>query len=370
MRIPAIPIILYFCFLPGALTRGQTWNNDFGDSLYIPDNPDSYVSCLLHDENNLIVAGPILKAGELWINGITVWNGTNWANLGAGLTHFAGGINCMVKYNDKLVIGGGFLEAGNTPGTRRLAVWDGSNWSGIGEPSSVVEDFTILHDTLIVSGGFSSIDGTALVGIAAYYNNEWINIGTPDWGVPEVCVYNDELYIGGNFTSINSQYLPHIARREGQSWTSVGGGLNGVVEGMVVDTVENVLYVGGGFTRAYNDSDTVIVRNLAMWDGENWHDVGGGVECCPYSKGLALYRGDLYVGGSLEDAGGMPVNYIARWDGGQWDSLGCGTDNTINALAVYNDELYVGGFFNYAGGKRAYGIARWFMPPDTGCAWL
>ncbi len=48
---------------------------------------------------------------------------------------------------------------------------------------------------------------------------------------------------------------------------------------------------------------------------------------------------------------------------GTWNSVGTGSGNgvsgTVYALAVYNGELYVGGFFWQAGGLSANSIARW-----------
>ena len=85
---------------------------------------------------------------------------------------------------------------------------------------------------------------------------------------------------------------------------------------------------------------------------------------------LAVYQGDLYVGGQLETAGGQEVNHIARWDGEQWNVLesggqvGIGGSSTagglsIAAMAVWQDNLVVGGSFQTAGGQEMNRIALW-----------
>ncbi|MFN3345876.1 MAG: hypothetical protein ACK412_09535, partial [Chloroherpetonaceae bacterium] len=78
---------------------------------------------------------------------------------------------------------------------------------------------------------------------------------------------------------------------------------------------------------------------------------------------LAVYNGELYVGGRFTEAGGIFANCIARWNGTSWNTLGTGSTNGVNswvyALAVYNGELVVGGEFTSAGGSSANYIARW-----------
>ncbi|MFN3562478.1 MAG: T9SS type A sorting domain-containing protein [Chloroherpetonaceae bacterium] len=80
-------------------------------------------------------------------------------------------------------------------------------------------------------------------------------------------------------------------------------------------------------------------------------------------RALAVYNGELYVGGDFTSAGGTLANYIARWNGTSWNTLGTGSNNGVNsivyALAVYNGELVVGGGFTSAGGSSANNIARW-----------
>src|SRR5690349_16088856 len=81
------------------------------------------------------------------------------------------------------------------------------------------------------------------------------------------------------------------------------------------------------------------------------------------TRAIAAFNGELYVGGDLTSAGGLPASQLARWTGSRWDDLGAGMDGTVNALAVFDDgsgpALYVGGSFITAGGLSARGIARW-----------
>lgn len=85
---------------------------------------------------------------------------------------------------------------------------------------------------------------------------------------------------------------------------------------------------------------------------------------------MAVYKGELIVGGSylpLYGIGGAPA-YLARWNGNRWLGLGPSSSfpspgpiaGAVHALAVFKDELYVGGsFYDAAGIARADRLARW-----------
>jgi hypothetical protein len=48
-----------------------------------------------------------------------------------------------------------------------------------------------------------------------------------------------------------------------------------------------------------------------------------------------------------------------RWDGNQWFDVGGGMDNRVDCFYVLNDELLVGGGFHYAGGVYTGNLAKW-----------
>ncbi len=100
--------------------------------------------------------------------------------------------------------------------------------------------------------------------------------------------------------------------------------------------------------------------------GQSWGAVGSGVNGPVYA--MAVYNGELYVGGQFDSAGGIPANNIAKWDGKNWSAVGTGltylpiypqTAKTVKTLTVHNGILYAGGQFDTAGGIRAICIAQW-----------
>ena len=47
---------------------------------------------------------------------------------------------------------------------------------------------------------------------------------------------------------------------------------------------------------------------------------------------LTVYNGELIVGGSFVETGGVPANSIARWDGSNWHAMGSGMNGAVVAL--------------------------------------
>ncbi|MDD2387857.1 MAG: PKD domain-containing protein, partial [Bacteroidales bacterium] len=175
-------------------------------------------------------------------------------------------------------------------------------------------------------------------------------------------VFNGELLLGTQYTGI----YKHTGLT---NWTYMSGSPYGCVNAMTVDSINNLLYVGGVFN--YVD-DTIYSHNVAMWDGFKWHSLDNGLSVGDvYYKAMAIYKGDLYIGGIFDStANGLTVNHIARWDGSDWHSLGNGTNRSVRALAVFQDTLIVGGSFYAVGdSQRALAIAKWYMP-DNGCDYL
>jgi len=123
---------------------------------------------------------------------------------------------------------------------------------------------------------------------------------------------------------------------------------------MVVDTVANVLYVGGPFTLVGNASAYQSVKYVAKWNDTTWSSVGD-----PITNGVSvmeMYHRNLYVG-SQSSHGSLSDTIIAYWNGSTWNWVQ-GLNSTTFALKEYKDTLYVGGAFTLPYNN----IARWYSP--------
>jgi hypothetical protein len=119
--------------------------------------------------------------------------------------------------------------------------------------------------------------------------------------------------------------------------------------------------VGGNFTKAGG----VKARNISRWNGSEWRALGEGTDGTVFA--LAATEGNIYAAGQFATAGVVGAKDIARWNGREWSALGSGV--RLNdypgfglALAVFKGDLYIGGIFDTAGDKFSSGFARWTGP--------
>ena len=122
------------------------------------------------------------------------------------------------------------------------------------------------------------------------------------------------------------------------------------------------LYVGGSFLQAGG----VWVTNIARWNGSTWSALGGGVS--GVVSAIAARNGVVYAGGNFATVSGLTVNGIARWDGTSWSALGSGVSPLNNGAGVEElafgpqDELFVAGGFQRTGLKPASFFGIWYPP--------
>ncbi|MCA1746170.1 MAG: hypothetical protein LC655_00625, partial [Bacteroidales bacterium] len=151
---------------------------------------------------------------------------------------------------------------------------------------------------------------------------------------------------------------------------SGGHGLSSNVNAVAVHPVTGDVYAAGNF----RDAGTERVNNIARWDGNQWHPLGGGLNAVVYAMAIAP-DGTVYAGGRITEAvqpGGavIPVGYVAKWDGVQWSPVGQGVDGRVTAIKVDEStgHIYVGGDWNggfdhaiNTDGTMVYSpkIARW-----------
>ena len=164
---------------------------------------------------------------------------------------------------------------------------------------------------------------------------------------------------------------------EGTEWTTLGpnAGVGGEYFRPLSMAVYNgELYVGGQFE--LNVSGQAI-NAIMRWNGTQWRNVAGGMGPLPASptqpvtvEAMEVFSGQLYVGGKFGSAGGVSAIQLARWNGTTWSApgnvVGAGSGGAvINALHSFNGSLWVGGVFTSVGGVAAQNLARF-----SGSAWF
>lgn len=216
------------------------------------------------------------------------------------------------------------------PGPARAA-GDEPWWDGFGAPpgkgmNDIVFDLQ-THDGWLVAGGQFTQGGkkTAVNYVGRFNGAGWFGMKNGTNGrVFALEEYQGQLIAGGDFTVAGGQPAAYIAAWDGADWAPLGAGTDGPVEALGL--YQGDLIAAGAFTTAGGTASP----QLARWDGSAWHAFAGGLD---YNNGPGLvqaiveYQGDLFLGGLIDSAGGVPVNHLARWDGSSWSDFGAGLVN-------------------------------------------
>ncbi len=307
----------------------------------------------------LYIAG-MYSTGIDTVCGVASYDGVNFAGLPPGFSALTWAV-----YNNELYVGGqgGVYNCNPTtpsiPGTANIARWDGSNWYAVGGGGpggvEVINAMAVYNGELYAGGTFFSMGGVSAKKIARWDGTQWktVGIGFPNNETVQcMTVYKGELYVGGNVGLPGGpppNYYYNLVRWNGTQWDSVGGKIGGGwVTSLSVDSINNILYIGGGIT----DAGGVPCQSVAKWDSSNLSAPGMGITNGAYA--MTMYQGKLIVGGSTF---GYPP--LATWDGTYWCAIDSGPNSTVSALTVYNGELYVGGYFDTVASIPVKSIVKW-----------
>jgi hypothetical protein len=101
------------------------------------------------------------------------------------------------------------------------------------------------------------------------------------------------------------------------------------------------LMVGGNFGTA---GGVTLVGGVALWDGAAWSRMNSGFNQSP--SAVCVYAGRAYASGSFGGTNdGVALSGIGSWASpGPWQSPGSGLPYVGLSMAVYNNELIVGGY--------------------------
>ena len=222
---------------------------------------------------------------------------------------------------------------------------------------------------LCVAGGATSV----LAGAPDFSNT----LGQPGFSGSYVAAFTvwddgsgDSLYATGSCAAVGVPGGSLIARWDGSAWNAVGGGLQNQYSNTMA-VYQGDLIVGGYFDSAGNVADTA---KLARFDGTSWHSMNAQSSSFLNSVwDLAVWDdgatgSQLYVAGNYLDLGGDPtLDHIAKWDGTTYSAVG-GTIGGAVPLIVLDilpadlgggSKLYAAGRFLTIGGVDAKNIAVW-----------
>jgi hypothetical protein len=383
--------------------NGFSWNSVGADTL------NGTVLSMTTCGSSLVVGGEFKYAGSLELNCIGLWDGSQWAALGTGVTHddwnqHTTDVLGLAAYDGDLIAGGNFSIAGGVD-CNRIARWDGEAWSSMGfvggpPPHTGYHEIRAVSaygDSLVVGGTFKKSNAAVGDYIAIWDGAAWSELGGgTNYPVDAILADGGDLFVGGEFRNAGPIAASGIASWDGTTWSSYGPPGEGIAgigaevvtweTGRIADflTYDGRLVAVGAFVGAGNTS----ARNVAAWNGTSWEALGNGlsnaealttyrdtlVAGCSAWDGtswhafgspsgsvldLIVYDDDLIACGSLQFMNGKAAKNIVAWDGSSWSVIGGGTNMSVGALTIGDGNLIAGGNFTAAGGEVIAGVASW-----------
>jgi PKD repeat protein len=236
-----------------AMWNGTTWS-----ALGAGFNND--VLCLTVWNGYLVAGGDFTTCDGNPCSRIAKWDGTSWTPIG-GITDFDNDIRAMAVYNGELWVGGDFANVGGCTACDRIVKWNGTIWvggnSGVDIPGGLDSTVRVLYvnpseNRLYLGGHFLNVGGNVNCSrVAVYDGSVWYPLGTGvDNYVRAIHAYNGNIIVGGDFLNAGTTPANKIAKwnLSSSTWTAMGTGMNDYVKAMGVYNGE--FFAGGPFTTA------------------------------------------------------------------------------------------------------------------------
>ena len=328
---------------------------------YTTDSCDEVYALAVGPDGMLYAGGKFAQAGGVAAANVARWTGSSWQPLGAGTN---GQVLALAFGDDgALYAGGSFTQAGWAAAVN-VARWDGTTWNALpgGSLNGPVNALAVYGGQLYVGGSFTQAGNRRADRVARYDGTQWrafvdgIRFGT-DRTVYALAVDATGVYAASvEYRCSNNNYpCPLITEPPN---TEVGLAHWNGTEWVDLDPISP--YVTGGYERyLYGHTYAVTLRGnevITAVDGgagssglgrydrsrQQWLPMGGerangltqGSQRGLVSSIAAGPDGTVYVGGTLDYAGGLPVNNVAAWDGIQWSDLGGGFPQAVDVFGL------------------------------------
>jgi signal peptidase I len=374
----------YLAALSTANGTATSWNPNMSAATY---------ALSLDSTNGLIYAG-----GSFTTIGGTTRNRLAAISTSTGTVNsWSPNVNNVVYFtqldttNGVLYAGGNFSGVGSLTRNRLVAISTGAStplaWNpNLSGTTTWVLDLTA---TSVIAGGDFQLSGVTEVGCLGLFGlavpdatmsyslaaHAVSNATTPN--VNAMVLNGSTLYIGGDFTSVGGTPRRRLAAWDLGTNTllSWNPSANAVVNSMAIDSTNNLMYVGGGFsslsfttTRNFLGAVSTSNGTVTSWDPNMNNTVS--------ALALDLTNGLVYAGGAFTTVnGGTARNRIAAlstatataspWDGNM--------NNAVSALALdlTNGLVYAGGSFTTVnnGGAARNRIVALSTSTATASAW-
>ncbi len=251
--------------------------------------------------------------------------GGTWSIIGTA----GGEIHALTVDSNGNLYAGGHFGGINGVTVNNVAKWDGNVWSALGGGRDTVYALAVDAMGNLYTGG----EG----GFAGWNGQFWFGFPNgPSGTVYALAVKGTDIYVGGYWQGVG------LSHWNGTAWTGPHYNNTTITE-IAVDASDNVFIVAGGLLMwdAAAGAWSPPFANATVADPNTLIGGIGDIELDP--------AGRLHLAGRFDAVNGVPANNIARWDGETWHPVGGGTNGLVNVLAFdTRGDLYAGGMFSGA----------------------
>ncbi len=302
------------------------------------------VHCLVVFDDKLIAGGSFLQAGDVTCSHIAAFDGTQWTPLDSGLDDTP---MALTVYNGSLIAAGPFTTAGGQP-ANHIARWDGHQWYPLGPGlSSSTRAIAVYQGNLIAAGTFSPGVGQPNCLLARWDGSSWTYVGFDGkWSqtIFATAEFNGELYLAGTFQPASQNLPASVVKWDGSNWTPLPKLLS------LTPRLNSFAVFDGALMVATN------FKKMGKWDGANWSTI----PVSGMQVGLGVYNGELVTVGDNYSYAPPDTFFVASWNGSSWRYLGSGINGLdYTPMVSYHNSLFIGGPFLIAGGKPSAHIGQW-----------
>jgi hypothetical protein len=342
--------LLIRIFLPALILCWTSWAVRGQPSWVAAGNP--LLTLQMRDIYTDTVTDAIYFCGQMSFDGdfnfteqgIPYYSNGQWDTIGPLIAQSM----CLIRWGDTLVLGGSIVFIDSVPYQNCAGLANGE-WIQFGNFSSTPAEFRIIGGTLYAIGPFDQVDGQVCNGIAKRVGGHWVPVGNqatlPQNYVSDLVIYNGHLVLAGtmSYTDPPSRCLAIL---NDSIWEPLGPGiLGGFGAGRSLAVYQGDLYVGG----AIHIYDGNAGHGIMRWDGSQFHPVGSGLQGnendysdhCGVTK-MVVRDGLLYCAGQFHYAGNIPAKGMATWDGTEWCGFGGDLELPVESFDFYHDTLFVG----------------------------
>lgn len=343
---------------------------------------DPYVRVLAVGTSSIYVGGHFTGIGSQVRGGLaevdlatglaTGWN----PDPGPWVGDLGPDVTAMMIAGDSLLVSGGFSTIAGVERRycAKLALTSGAASAWNPGPITPAWVLTVSEGAVYVGGEFTGMgrewqrrNDLAAFDATTGRLKDW-NPSPNGFGIQSVILSHGKIYVCGFFSTIGGQYRYGLAALD----TLTGAATDWFpTTNDWVTTLElggDTLYAGGNFTTM----DGVPRGRLASFDlmtGEmtSWNPIA---DTDVYD--LAVSGSTVYVAGFFGSMGGVPRKYIAAVDGitGAVTDWNPSADSWVDAVAVVGERVFVGGTFRTIGGQSRERLAAIDVATGNATDWI